>query len=594
MPLVFMTKRWQRKIAPLDPQYRPEDEFLSLSHRILHAATLGEPRIDFLREIINMVLEFSDCDAVEIWFKQDHDYLRCHAYSKANTPLIYESTSGNPKLADEILIGNLGGSSLSQLCRDVFNGYFDPSLPYFTNNGSFWTNDGQAPLLIPPEVDSQGPAHQLKIGGDFQSVALIPIVVVGANTGLLQLKSIVPNFFTKDEIPFYEDVARTLGVALLNHSSQAALRERVKEMTCMYGISQLMAKPEISFEEFLQGVVELMPPAWQYSDIACGRIAFDGANYQTASFQIGRDRQETEIIIDDQPRGRITLAYIESRPKIDEGPFLKEERILIDTIATQISVFVERRQAEYERSRLHEQLRHADRLATIGQLAAGVAHELNEPLGNILGFAQLAKKNPEVPRQTSHDLSKIENASLHAREVVRKLMLFARQMPPKKAQVNLNLLVDEGIYFLEARCAKAGIEIVRQLAPNLPLIIADASQLHQVLVNLVVNSIQAMPSGGKLAMKTLAKSDSVMLTVEDTGVGMNEEVLKKIFIPFFTTKEVDQGTGLGLSVVHGIITSHGGSINVKSKPGAGTYFEIELPIKSNQQPEISGTDVTNK
>ena len=255
-----------------------------------------------------------------------------------------------------------------------------------------------------------------------------------------------------------------------------------------------------------------------------------------------------------------------------------------------MTLIIERREAEKDKSKLQDQLRHADRLATIGQLAAGVAHELNEPLGNILGFAQLVKKCPGLPSQVEKDIEQIVAASLHAREVIKKLLLSARQMPLKTTQVNLNQVVEDGLYLLEARCAKRGIELVRSLSPDLPEITADPAQLNQILVNLVVNSAQVMPEGGRLTVGTLAREDHVSLIVEDTGIGMSEEVIKQIFIPFFTTKDVDQGTGLGLAVVHGIVTSHGGTIKVESKVGRGTRFEVQLPITESQDAKESGQD----
>jgi len=253
-----------------------------------------------------------------------------------------------------------------------------------------------------------------------------------------------------------------------------------------------------------------------------------------------------------------------------------------------VALIVEQREAEEDRSKLQDQLRHADRLATIGQLSAGVAHELNEPLSSILGFAQLAKKSSELPTQAERDIDKIITASLHARETIKKLMLFARQTPPRKTQVNLNQVVEEGLYLLETRCAKAGIELVRSLSPDLLKITADAAQINQVLVNLVVNSVQAMPEGGKLTVRTFASKDHVGLVVEDTGIGMSEEVKKQVFIPFFTTKDIDQGTGLGLAVVHGIVTAHRGSITVESEIGCGTRFEIRMPITTRPDSEESG------
>jgi signal transduction histidine kinase len=241
---------------------------------------------------------------------------------------------------------------------------------------------------------------------------------------------------------------------------------------------------------------------------------------------------------------------------------------------------------------LQQQLRHADRLATIGQLAAGVAHELNEPLGNILGFAQLAKKASGLPEQTHTDLDKIISASLYAREVIRKLMLFARQAPSRKFPVSLNRVVEDSLALLESRLVKGGVEVVKHLHDGLPLVNADPAQLGQILINLAVNASQAMLQGGVLTISTAAEADSVSLIVEDTGEGMNPEVVQQIFIPFFTTKDVNQGTGLGLAVVHGIVTAHGGSIQVESELGKGSRFRVHLPVaESNSSEEKQGNDV---
>jgi two-component system, NtrC family, sensor kinase len=206
---------------------------------------------------------------------------------------------------------------------------------------------------------------------------------------------------------------------------------------------------------------------------------------------------------------------------------------------------------------------------------------LNEPLAAILGFAQLVKESGNLSHQASQDTEKIINAALHAREVIRKLMIFTRQMPARKIKCDLSQLVREGLYFLESRSAKENIVMVRQLEEGLPQIQVDPSQINQVLVNLVVNAIQAMPDGGKLSIITHSDAEHVYLIVKDTGIGMNTEVQRQLFIPFFTTKDVGQGTGLGLAVVHGIVTSHGGTIKVQSEVGKGSSFEICIPIKNS-------------
>jgi len=374
----------------------------------------------------------------------------------------------------------------------------------------------------------------------------------------------------------------------LSRSAKAALRERVKELTCLYGIAQIAGRPEVSLEETLQNIVELLPPAWQYPEICFARITLDSRAYVTAEFRDSSIRQKADIIVAGTRRGSVEVFYVENRPELDEGPFLQEERNLIDAIGRQIALIIERRQGEEDRAKLQDQLRHADRLATIGLLAAGVAHELNEPLGNILGFAQLAKKCHGLPESAKQDIEKIEAASLHAREIIKKLLVFARQMPPQKTRINLNQVIEEGLYFFEARCAKVGIELVRSLSPELPEITADPGQMNQAVVNLVVNALQAMPEGGTLTVRTRLCDHNVSLVVEDTGIGMSEDVLQQVFVPFFTTKDVGQGTGLGLPVVHGIVTSHGGTIRVESKAGRGTRFEIRLPVAGPQDGEKSG------
>ena len=371
----------------------------------------------------------------------------------------------------------------------------------------------------------------------------------------------------------------------LSHATQAALAERVKELTCLYGIAQIAGEPGISLEEVLQRIVELLPPAWQYPEIAVARITLDGIAYATPGFCECSQMQTAEIIVGGASRGVVELVYVEEKPDLDEGPFLKEERSLIDAVAGQVALVIERRQAEEDKLKLYAQLRHADRLATIGMLAAGVAHELNEPLGNILGFAQLARKCPGIPVSAKEDIEKIEAASLQARDIIQKLLVFARQKPPKKTQVNLNQVVQDSLFFFEARCVKEGVELIRVLSPNLPEITADPSQLNQVLVNLVVNALQSICGGGRITVETQFSDSRVLLIVADTGAGMSEKVLEQIFVPFFTTKDVGQGTGLGLPVVHGIVTAHGGSIDIDSKVGRGTRFEIRLPIGKAQDIE---------
>jgi signal transduction histidine kinase len=340
----------------------------------------------------------------------------------------------------------------------------------------------------------------------------------------------------------------------------------------------LAQQDDLSVDQILYNILKLIPPAWQYPDYTVARITLDNHPFNSAEFQDLPFRQSEEIIINGQCRGMIEVFYLKAMPEADEGPFLKEERKLIQAIARKLALIIERKETLEEKQKLYEQIRHADRLATIGELTAGIAHEINEPLGNILGYAQLTIKNRDLPKQVIHDLGKIIKASLNAREIIKKLMYFSHQMPQRFEETDLNHIIKEAMYFLESQCSKENIAVSYSLASGLLPIVADPIQLNQVIVNLVVNSIQAMPEGGKLTLSTFTISESVVLTVEDTGTGIPDDIKQHIFKPFFTTKELDKGTGLGLSVVHGIVTTHKGQIKVESEKDKGTKFEIKFPV----------------
>lgn len=554
------------------------EDFRILSHQIMNLALRGLLRIDFLNEASKILMEFSGCDSVHMWLKERGKYYCSEVKRSKKRPFHFEIIPTMENEEGRTIPKLRKNAYLDKLCRDIILRQFDPSLPFFTKNGSFWTGDAKNSFALLSKQNKKMRVSKPIIDGNYSSLVLIPISVKDESIGLLQLRSSSLDFFTKKEVDFYEGVTQTLAVALIHRRAQVELRERIKELTCLYGIAKLLERPNISLKEILQGIVELLPHAWLYPDIASARIILDKSTFTTPGFRESAQKQVADIIVDGEERGTVEVVYSKKKPELDEGPFLKEERNLIDTVSREIALIMERKQSEQDKERLQEQLRHADRLATIGQLSAGVAHELNEPIGSILGFAQLIQKYPKLSEQVKQDIEKIMKASLHAREVVKKLMLFARQLPPQKTRVNLNQIVEESLYFLESRCAKEGIKVVRLLSSDLPEITADPAQMTQVLVNIAVNAIQAMPNGGKLTIQTKASGKFVSLTIEDTGIGMTENIMKQIFLPFFSTKDTGKGTGLGLPVVHGIVTSHGGSISVDSKVDQGTRFKIQLPL----------------
>lgn len=371
-------------------------------------------------------------------------------------------------------------------------------------------------------------------------------------------------------------------------ATESELRERVKELSCLYQVAAAFVEHRSSLRACFRQIAAILPTACRFPDAAEACVRLDETEEQTPGFDRVVHRLSSPVAVAGHPRGSVTIGYREADiPDAAEGRFLAEERSLLDTVARQIGVFVESVEAEQRRAGMESQLRHADRLATIGQLAAGVAHELNEPLSSALGFAQLALKSPDLPPQVRADLDKIVRASLHGREIVRKLLLFARQAPASKQPISINSIVEDAMFLLEAGCEHPGVRFVLDLAPDLPQLEADPVQVRQVLMNLVINAIHAIPDRGVITVRTGLDGAYVTLTVEDTGAGMTPEVAKHIFDPFFTTKDVGQGTGLGLSVVQGIVAGHGGMIDLHTAPGAGTRFCVRLPVRSPAPPPAS-------
>lgn len=228
----------------------------------------------------------------------------------------------------------------------------------------------------------------------------------------------------------------------------------------------------------------------------------------------------------------------------------------------------------------HLQLVSSEKMASLGKLAAGIAHEINNPLGGILIYASLMMEDLPEDDPKRADLARIVQEAGRCKEIVKSLLEFARQTEPKKEPTDINRAIQDGLFFLVNQALFHNIRIIKELDPSLPLVHGNASQLKQVFMNIIVNAAEAMHGNGTLTIKTSLSSDENKVTIEftDTGEGIPEENLSRIFDPFFTTKDVGKGTGLGLATSFGIIEEHGGRINVKSKVGEGATFSIELPV----------------
>ena len=264
----------------------------------------------------------------------------------------------------------------------------------------------------------------------------------------------------------------------------------------------------------------------------------------------------------------------------------------------------ERKRAYSEKEKLEAQLQQAQKMESLGTLAGGIAHDFNNILGVIIGSSQLLEITNAVEESSRSTLGSIITASTRAKELVRQILAFSRHAKQEKILLNLKPIIRETFEFLRASIPSS-IELRQQVDAKTDTIIADPTQMQQVLMNLCTNAAHAMEKAGGvlevgISNVTLSPGDTrsypdlepggyVRLTVTDTGHGIEPEVMQKIFEPYFTTKEVGKGTGLGLSVVHGIVKAHGGAIKVYSEVGKGTTFQVLLPrAEGNRADEAKG------
>ncbi len=381
----------------------------------------------------------------------------------------------------------------------------------------------------------------------------------------------------KEKIKNLKFLSKLMVLIFSRQGDYISLKERIKELSCLYKFLQISNYQNLSIEDFLKQIIDIIPFAWQYPEIAVAKIKFDNLEIFSKGYKKPGKIQRSYLKIKGKIRGYLEVGYTKEKPEEFEGPFLKEERDLIENLSFYISFVIERKEAETEKKNLEIKLQQTDKMATIGILSSGIAHELNEPLNTIIGFSDVAYESIKKETQLKKDIEKIKKAGLHMREIIKKLMIFARQEMPSKIETNINDLLKETISFLEKKCDSEKINIIFNLDKNLKPVKIDQGQIRQVFINLILNAIQAMPKGGDLKISTFKKNKEIIISFEDNGEGIKEEDKEKIFLPFFTTKEIGKGTGLGLPVSIGIVQAHNGRIEFESQWKKGSRFDVILP-----------------
>ena len=583
----------------------------------------------------------------------------------------------------------------------------------------------------------------------FGSAVCLPIDIGTELPLALSIYRVAVGAFSDEELVLLERLAGNIGFGIRAMRMRTALernetdlRERLKEMSCLYRVSEIARTHKGSINELLQAIATVLPPAFLYPDLAGARIALPGLDERTANYRDTPWKLSRPILMDGQRAGTVEVSYAERTPELDEGPFFDEEGALLSAIATVIENSVHRIRAE-EASRasearyrdlfenapmalweedlsevrqylqslgvttdgldaflrdhpdhvahciarvrvvevnetslrtfgapdkealrahagqlfppecydvfqtqlvafargmrsqvcemprrtmagelrqflvrwdvqhghedtldrvlvslvditalrqLEQQFRHAQKMEAVGRLAGGIAHDFNNLMGVVFGYTDLLLESVGDDQPRRKQLLEIKKAADRAVSLTRQLLMFSRKQVVQKCVVNLNEVV-RGLEKMLRQLIGEDIDLQLVLEPALGTVTADSGQIEQVLMNLVINARDAMPNGGTICIETRnVEHDEpyiqshvagepgayVLLSVSDTGIGIDKAMQAHIFEPFFTTKDKDKGTGLGLATAYGIVKQHDGFIWVYSEPGQGSTFKIYL------------------
>lgn len=365
-------------------------------------------------------------------------------------------------------------------------------------------------------------------------------------------------------------------------TTKEKLKERIKELECLYEISTIVNQNYDDVDQIFEAIILSLKKAWRFPYNVIVELKIEDKLFLTDALPEQTIFQYTKIITYKQELGYIKVHY--PSPEFKQENFLQEELILLFTITNEINAFYEKHLSREREALLKQNAVRVDRLSILAEITAGIAHELNTPLGNILGYAELILQN-KLEEQTKQDLLKITNAAIYSREIVKKLMFFSCEMPYSMEVLEVKPILLQVISFLEPKFNKQGVTYQLDFENSKLKSQLDNVQFTQVLFNILLNALYVSPKGSTIKISVTNDDTYFYIEISDEGSGITDELKTIVFDPFYTTKPLGDGTGLGLSVVHGIIKSHKGDIKISDNKPNGAIFTIMLPLYLNDHAE---------
>jgi two-component system NtrC family sensor kinase len=433
-----------------------------------------------------------------------------------------------------------------------------------------WVIRNRKPLLLP---DVRETSHYYELAADTLSELCVPVIVNEQVAAVLNAESSRLNAFDEDDLRLFVAIAAELAVALEN----AHLFEEIRAAEASYrdlfdNANDFIFTLDSNFRVSSVNKVTLKTTGYQQNEVIGAHLTrFAKPKHLPKLYKFIKERLASP---ESQATFELPILGKDGRELLLEIMMRIQRKgrkpIGIHCIARDIT----------QRHELERQLQQTEKLSATGKLVAGVAHELNNPLTSIIGYATLLQKS-KLPTIYQEDLDIISRQAQRARLIVKDLLTFARKIELEAVSIDVNEIVKVSLSLMRSQLQEYAIEVSTALDASLPQTMGDPHQLEQVFVNLIINAIQTLDTieePRRLTIESYQKDNTIHLSFADNGPGIPDEIISRIFDPFFTTKEVGQGTGLGLSICFGIISEHKGQIRVENAPEGGAVFHIELPI----------------
>lgn len=578
-----------------DQLRRQAEKEKELTAEVLELINGAEDIRALIKAVLSCLKQWTDCEAVGIRLRDGEDFPYFETSGFPESFVLKENSLCTIDGRGEIVRDSEGNPLLECMCGNILQERVDLGKVCFTAGGSFWTNSTSELLATTTEADRQARTPNRCHGEGYESVALIPLRSRGQTFGLIQLNDKRTGRFGADKIALFE----RLGERIANFLARMQLEERLKKSEAQlraigdnlpagYVFQHVRGQDQsLRFIYISAGVCQIhqVTPeeVLRDADVLLDQI---NPNQRRSYLEVARQSaaELSDFTMDlrmRRPDGAWRWLHVGSRPHPQP-----DGQVVWDGVAIDIT----------KQKALEDQLHQAQKMESVGRLAGGVAHDFNNMLMVISGYTDLVLIQTESDDPRHSSLQEIRKAVGRSANLIRQLLAFARKQPVAPVVLEMNETI-EGMLKMLRRLIGENIELAWRPGAELWKVRIDPSQIDQLLANLAINARDAIAGVGMVTIKTenvtldaaycaqhpeCTPGDYVMLTVSDTGIGMDGELLEYIFEPFFTTKDVGRGTGLGLATVYGIVRQNLGFVCVESEPGQGTTFRIHLPRVTEQ------------